>query len=197
MTPTGLVAMRKAIALAHATRGLRLRITSGERYLAEVGHDVVERHSGLPRRFSPCRLRVSLSRAMVDRIAGRAVQAFGLPVGDDPQIHFGVTPPCATVLPFGLIRRVDAASSRFEYATTLPPATIRELCDQRDESAHPSLAGPIDVRLAADEMLAITTVTVIGAASDTNALEALSYELLLAGATEELADPEWATMPLT
>jgi hypothetical protein len=196
MTPTGLVALRKAVALVHATRGLRLRITAGGCYLAEVGHDIVVRSSGTPMRFTPCQLRVALARAMVDRVAGRQVRAFGLPVGTDPEIHYGVTPPRAVVLPLGLIRRVEPSTTRLEFATTLPMRTTRELCDHHDVS-HPCVDGAIDVRLSADDALAVTTVTVSGTAHHTNLLENFAYELLVACATEELVDPDWATMPLT
>jgi hypothetical protein len=192
-----MVALRKAVALAHATRGLRLRITHRGTYLAEVGHDVVERTSGAPLRLTPCQLRVSLVRAMADRIAGRRVRAFGLPVGDDPEIHFGVTPSCATVLPFGVIGRIDAGGSSFEFATTRRVATIRELCDRRREGHHPCVGGEVALRLAFDEALAVTTVRVSGAAADTNVLDNLAYETLLACATEELVDPVWATTPLS
>ena len=105
MTPTGFVALRKAVGLAHATRGLRLRFTHRGAYLAEVGHDVVVRTSGTPLRFTPCQVRMALARALVDSIAGRSVSAFGLPVGDDPEIHFGVGGDDAAVLPFGIVRR--------------------------------------------------------------------------------------------
>ena len=107
MTPTGFIALRKAIGLAHSTRGLRLRITHQGTYLAEIGHDVVVRTTGSPLRFTPCQLRVALARAFVDSIAGRGVRAFGLPVGHDPEIHYGIGCGVGAVLPLGLVHRVD------------------------------------------------------------------------------------------
>jgi hypothetical protein len=191
------VALRKSVALVHATRGLRLRITHRGNYLAEVGLDVVVRETGRPLRFTPCQLRVALGRALVDSLAGRRVSAFGLPTGHDPEIHFGVCPQGATVLPFGLIRRVDPTGCRFEFATTVGVDTITELCEGTNYAQHPCLAGQVELRLAFDEAVAVTAVTLSGSPSDTNVLESLAYEMLLACATEELVDPAWTTTPLT
>jgi hypothetical protein len=196
MTPSGLVALRKAVGLVHATRGLRLRITHRGSFLAEVGHDVVVRTSGSPLRFTPCQMRMALGRAVVDNIAGRAVSAFGLPVGNDPEIHFGVGNGAA-VLPFGIVRRVDTSIARFEFATTVPVDTIKELCQDTNYSHHPCLGGDVDLRLAFDEAVAVTTVALSGVPADTRVLENLVYEMLLGCATEELVDPAWATTPLT
>ena len=197
MTPTGLVALRKSVALAHATQGLRLRITHRGTYLAEVGHDVVVRDSGRPLRFTPCQLRVALSRALVDSLAGRRLSAFGLPIGHDPEIHYGVCPHGATVLPFGVIRRVEASGSRFEFATTTGVDTITELCATTNYAQHPCLAGQVDLRLAFDDAVAVTVATLSGSSPDTSVLESLAYEMLLACATEELVDPSWTRTPLT
>ena len=197
MTPAGLVALRKAVGLAHATTGLRLRITHRGRYLAEVGHDVVIRTSGSPLRFTPCEVRMALARALVDSIAGRGVSAFGLPVGSDPEIHYGVGCPAAAVLPFGVVRRIESASSRFEFATTVGVSSIGDLCRRTSYSHHPCLGGEIDLRLAFDEAVAVTSVTLSGSPSDTHLLENLAYEMLLACATEELVDPAWTTTALT
>ena len=196
MTPSGLVALRKAVGLAHATRGLRLRITHRGSYLAEVGHDVVVRSTGSPLRFTPCQMRVALGRAVVDNIAGRAVSAFGLPVGDDPEIHFGVGNG-ASVLPFGIVHRLDTSSSRFEFATTVSVDKITDLCTDTSYSHHPCLGGHVDLRLAFDDAVAVTTVVLSGIPADTRVLENLVYEMLLGCATEELVDPAWTTTPLT
>ena len=197
MTPTGFVALRKAVGLAHATRGLRLRFTHRGVYLAEVGHDVVVRTSGTPLRFTPCQVRMALARALVDRIAGRRVSAFGLPVGDDPEIHFGVGGDDAAVLPFGIVRRVDPSGSRFEFATTVALERITDLCEGTNYSHHPCLGGDVDLRLAFDEAVAVTTVALSGSPGDTRVLENVAYEMLLGCATEELADPAWTTTALT
>ena len=198
VTPTGFVALRKAVALAHATRGVRLRITHRGTYLAEVGHDVVVRTSGSPLRFTPCQLRVALGRALVDSIAGRSVSAFGLPIGHDPEIHYGVVGGTAgAVLPFGIVRRVDQRSSCFDFTTTVPVDDITALCRRTNYAQHPCLSGEVDLRLAFDEAVAVTTVTLRGPTDDTRVLENLAYEMLLGCATEELVDPAWATTPLT
>lgn len=196
MTPTGFVALRKAVGLAHATRGLRLRFTHRGAYLAEVGHDVVVRTSGAPLRFTLCQVRMALARALVDRIAGRGVSAFGLPVGDDPEIHFGVGGDAA-VLPFGIVRRVDPSGSRFEFATTVALERITDLCEGTNYSHHPCLGGGVDLRLAFDEAVAVTTVALSGLPGDTRVLENLAYEMLLGCATEELVDPTWTTTAFT
>ena len=196
MTPTGLVALRKSVALAHATKGLRLRITHRGNYLAEVGHDVVVRNTGTPLRFTPCQLRVALSRALVDCLAGRRVSAFGLPIGHDPEIHY-VVPQAASLLPFRVIRHVEPSGSRFEFATTAGVETINELCGRTNYAQHPCLAGEVDLRLAFDDAIAVTAVTLSGSPADTSVLESIAYEVLLACATEELADPVWTTTPLT
>jgi hypothetical protein len=197
MTPTGFVALRKAVGLAHATRGLRLRFTHRGAYLAEVGHDVVVRTSGTPLRFTPCQVRMALARAIVDSIAGRGVSAFGLPVGSDPEIHFGVGGEGAAVLPFGIVRRVDRTGGRFEFATTVPVERITDLCQRTNYSHHPCLSGEVDLRLAFDEAVAVTTVALSGSPGDTRVLENLAYEMLLGCATEELVDPAWTTTALT
>jgi hypothetical protein len=196
MTPSGLVALRKAVGLAHATRGLRLRITHRGTYLAEVGHAVVVRTSGSPLRFTPCQMRMALGRAVVDNIAGRSVSAFGLPVGNDPEIHLDVGNG-AEVLPFGVVRRVDPSSSRFEFATTVPVETITDLCHNTNYSHHPCLDGDVDLRLAFDDAVAVTTVALSGVPADARVLENLVYEMLLGCAAEELVDPAWTTTPLT
>ena len=192
MTPTGLVALRKSVALAHAPPDLRLRITHRGIYLAEVGHDVVVRHAGSPLRFTPCQLRVALSRALVDCLAGRRVSAFGLPIGHDPEIHYGVPHP-ASVLPFGVIRRIEPSGRRFEFATTASVDTISELCGRSHFAQHPCLVGKVDLRLVFDDAVAVTAVTLSGSPSDTSVLENIAYEVLLACAGEELADPAWTT----
>jgi len=197
MTPTGFVALRKAVALAHATRGLRLRFTHHGVYLAEVGHDVVVRTSGAPLRFTPCQVRMALARALVDRVAGRGVSAFGLPVGDDPEIHIGVGGEDAVVLPFGIVRRVDRSGSRFEFATTVAVEQITHLCQRTNYSHHPCLGGVVDLRLAFDEAVAVTTVALSGSPGDARVLENLAYEMLLGCATEELVDPAWTTTAST
>lgn len=135
--------------------------------------------------------------ALVDGLAGRRVGAFGLPIGHDPEIHFGVCPPAASVLPFGVIRRVEPSASRFEFATTAGVDTITELCERTNYAQHPCLAGQVDLRLAFDDAVAVTTVTLSGSPSDTSVLESLAYEVLFACATEELVDPSWTTTPLT
>jgi hypothetical protein len=192
MTPAGFVALRKAVGLAHGTRGLRLRFTHRGAYLAEVGHGVVVRTSGSPLRFTPCQVRMALARALVDSLAGRRVSAFGLPIGDDPEIHFGVGREAA-VLPFGIIRRADGSSSRFEFATTVAVECITDLCHRTNYSHHPCLSDEVHLRLAFDDAVAVTTVTLSGVPSDARVLENLAYEMLLGCATEELAHPAWTT----
>lgn len=192
MTPAGFVALRKAVGLPHGTRGLRLRITHHGEYLAEVGHDVVVRTSGSPLRLTPCQVRLALARALVDSLAGRSVSAFGLPTGNDPEIHFGVGRDAA-VLPFGIVRRTDRSASRFEFATTVAVERITDLCQHTNYSHHPCLSDEVDLRLAFDDAVAITTVTLSGVSSDTRVLENLAYEMLLGCAAEELVDPAWTT----
>ena len=101
------------------------------------------------------------------------------------------------MLPFGVIRRVEPSASRFEFATTVGVDTITELCKRTNYAQHPCLAGQVDLRLAFDDAVAVTTVTLSGTLPDTSVLESLAYEVLFACATEELVDPSWTTTPLT
>ena len=103
----------------------------------------------------------------------------------------------AEVLPFGIVRRVDPSISRFEFATTVPVETITDLCQSTNYSHHPCLGGDVDLRLAFDDAVAVTTVALSGIPADTRLLENLVYEMLLGCAVEELVDPAWTTTPLT
>jgi hypothetical protein len=100
-------------------------------------------------------------------------------------------------LPFGIVRRLDTTSSRFEFATTVPVETITGLCQGTNYSHHPCLSGDVDLRLAFDDAVAVTTVALSGTPADTRVLENLVYEMLLGCAAEEFVDPAWTTTPLT
>ena len=95
------------------------------------------------------------------------------------------------------MRRVDRSGSRFEFATTAALETITDLCEGTNYSHHPCLGGGVDLRLAFDEAVAVTTVALSGSSGDTRVLENLAYEMLLGCATEELVDPAWTTTALT
>ena len=62
---------------------------------------------------------------------------------------------------------------------------------------HPCLVGKVELRLVFDDAVAVTAVTLSGSRSDTNVLESIAYEVLLACASDELDDPAWTTTHLT
>lgn len=101
------------------------------------------------------------------------------------------------MLPFGIVRRADPTGTRFEFATTVPVECITERCERTNLTHHPCLCDTVDLRLAFDEAVAVTTVTLSGSPSDTRVLENLAYEMLLGCATEEIVDPAWTTTPST
>jgi len=147
----------KPIARHHSSQRRRLTISGAssyaERYIAEIGHDVVPRPLGSPCRLTACHFRVWLGRGLLNATAGRQIGCFNLQPGSDPTIHLGVrTGAAAAILPFGMVQHNDDDVIRFDFVTTATPAIIEGLCSDPspDELIH---LDNIEVKVRHDEIL--------------------------------------------
>jgi hypothetical protein len=187
MTPAGIHALRKAAALAHHVRGVRVRLTHDGAYLAEVGHGVVACAEGNPVRLTPCQLRVALSRVIGDAVRGRGVAAFGLDAGIDPTVHLGVCRDGAlAVHAFGLITDATGAATTCTFVTTIGEVAVAQLLDGSVDDGRPEL---IELRVRTDAELGTSVVELRSDELDHASLVVVAYRLLAACGAEELDAP--------
>jgi hypothetical protein len=176
----GLIVMRRAATLLHATPGLHARFTHDDRVLLDV---LRPRHPGdapAGRWLTPCAFRVAVGRAVESVRAGKALAVLGLDSGVDPALELGAA--SGTLRPGGIVHLPTLTGGELAFATTAGAHLV-------DAMAH---AERIDVRCHADALTDATLVvhTVAppsGSPAFADALERM-HTLLARSAVRELTD---------
>jgi hypothetical protein len=162
LTTAGMVALRRAAAMAHTVGGITLRLSAGGEHLVEVRPDPAARPRPSHRLADPCGFRMAVARAWVDFEAGREIGLVGLGPHDELDIDWAVAPP-GQDLGFGAVRAGCADRVVWAFASVLDAAELSAVMAGLDGEHDDIVAGVSDgiaARLVRDELLGATVVHV-------------------------------------
>ena len=160
MTPLGLLAMRKAAALAFAVPGMEVDIAHGDRLVCRVerrvdGHVDAGVPAGVATLLSPCAFRSAVGRAHVHARNGGTALFLGLGADADPTLAYHM-PFTGAVRPLGLIVSRLNATVVHVFATECHVDHVREAIAAF--TAHPALPADATIAASFDPVTAITLV---------------------------------------
>lgn len=156
MTPLGLLAMRKAAALAFAVPGMELDLIHHGQVVARVDRRCDGRNLALNTTLlSPCAFRAAVGQAHVHANSGGTAVFIGLGIDADPTLEYHM-PFTGAARPLGLVVSRVGEIVVHVFATQRPVEVVRTALSSI--AIHPALPDEAAVNASWDPVAAVTLV---------------------------------------